>query len=452
MIKIPTAQNKLYAVFGLARSGLATARALAQSGARVLAWDDNEKSRDAAAAQGLNVTNLYEHDFADVAGLLLSPGVPLTHPAPHALAAKAKAAGVAVIGDIELFAQARAALPPHKVVGITGTNGKSTTTALIHHVLQASGHVAQLGGNIGLPILEQTPVAAGGTYVLELSSFQIDLMHSLDCDVAVLTNLTPDHLDRHGDMAGYAAAKERLFAMQSQGQVAVVGQDDDWCRAIGDRATGKLRPISGAQRLAAGLSVVEGYLYVNGELCGDQADWPALQGPHNGQNAAAAYAACQALGLSHAEILAGFASFGGLPHRMERIGTKNGVLYVNDSKATNADSAAPALGAYPHIHWILGGKRKTDDLDACLPYLKHVRAAYVIGEAQRVFHGLLSPHLPVTNSATLEQAVRDAATAAKSGEVVLLSPACASQDQFRDYEHRGEVFRACVAALGEIDA
>jgi UDP-N-acetylmuramoylalanine--D-glutamate ligase len=448
MIPIPTTIHKRYAVFGLARSGLATARALEASGARVLVWDDNEKSRDTAKAQGLTLANLYVHDFATDDVLVLSPGVPLTHPAPHPLALKARAANAPIIGDIELFAQSRALLPPHKIVAITGTNGKSTTTALIHHVLEAAGKSAQLGGNIGLPILEQTPVAAGGTYVLELSSFQIDLTISLDCDVVVLTNITPDHLDRHGDMAGYAAAKERLLTMQAPDHVSVIGQDDDVCQAIGERVAGRLRAISGKHILAAGICVVDGHLYVNAKSCAQQADWPALQGPHNGQNAAAAYAACMALGLGHDEIVSGFASFGGLPHRMERIGTHRGVLYVNDSKATNADSTAPALGAYPHIHWIVGGKRKTDDLDACLPYLGHVRGAYVIGEAKDVFFDLISPHVPVIKSATLEQAVIDAAAAAKNGEVVLLSPACASQDQFRDYEHRGQVFREAFLALG----
>jgi UDP-N-acetylmuramoylalanine--D-glutamate ligase len=447
MIPIPAATTKKYAVFGLARSGLATARALEASGARVLVWDDTQSSRDAAKAEGFTLLNLYDYEFESGDVLIVSPGVPLTHPVPHPLVAKARAAAVPIIGDIELFAQSQASLPAHKLVGITGTNGKSTTTALIHHVLAAAGLHAQLGGNIGMPILEQSPVVAGGVYVLELSSFQIDLTLSLDCDVVVLTNITPDHLDRHGDMAGYVAAKERLLKMQSPDGVAVIGQDDAMCQTISAHVAGRLRAISGKHKLAAGISVVDGKLYRNGEACAAQADWPALQGPHNGQNAAAAYATCMALDVSHDMIISGFASFGGLPHRMERVGTHDGVLYVNDSKATNADSTAPALGAYPHIHWIVGGKRKSDDLDACLPYLGHVRAAYVIGEAADVFYDILLPHVPVIKSGTLEQAVTDAAKAAKSGEVVLLSPACASQDQFKDYEHRGQVFREAVMAL-----
>ncbi len=447
MIPIPTTTYKKYTVFGLARSGLATARALEASGAQVLVWDDVQGSRDAAQQKGLTLLNLYDYEFETGDVLIISPGVPLTHPVPHPLVVKAQAAAIPIVGDIELFAQSRASLPTHKVIGITGTNGKSTTTALIHHVLEAAGLHAQMGGNIGLPILEQSPLAAGGIYVLELSSFQIDLTHSLDCDVVVLTNITPDHFDRHGDMAGYVAAKERLLTMQSPNGVAIIGQDDAICQAFSAHVAGRLRAISGKHKLAAGICVVDGILYCNGEACAVQADWPALQGPHNGQNAAAAYAACMAVGVSHDRIISGFASFDGLPHRMERVGMHNGVLYVNDSKATNADSAAPALGAYRHIHWIVGGKRKTDDLDACLPYLSQVRAAYVIGEAKDVFYDLISSYVPVTKSGTLEQAVMDAAAAAKSGEVVLLSPACASQDQFKDYEHRGQVFREAVLAL-----
>jgi UDP-N-acetylmuramoylalanine--D-glutamate ligase len=448
MIPLPHTAGKTFAVFGMARSGLATARALAQSGARAVVGDDSDKGRQAARAAGFEPVDIMQQDFAGVEALCLSPGVPLTHPQPHPLVWKAKAAGKPVIGDMELFAQARSTLPPHQLVGVTGTNGKSTTTALIHHILNHAGRNALLGGNIGIPILEEEPLAEGGIYVLELSSFQIDLSHSLDCDVAVITNITPDHLDRHGDMAGYAAAKERLFTMQSRARASVVGQDDDWCRAIGERCGGRLRAISGASMLQSGIGVAGGRLFINGKAAARQADWPALQGPHNGQNVAAAVAACLALDLSAGSIIAALPGFPGLAHRMERMATFGGVLFVNDSKATNAASSAPALGAYPAIHWIVGGRRKTDDLDACLPYLGHVRAAYVIGESAALFETMLSPHLPVVRSETVAQAVKDAARAAKPGEVVLLSPACASQDQFRDYEERGDAFRAAVNNLG----
>lgn len=449
MITARAFSGKRYAVFGLARTGLATARALVASGAKVLAWDDGEGGRAAAEAAGIPLTNLYEVDFASLDGLVLSPGIPLHLPAPHALAEKANRAGVPILGDIELFAQARAELPEHRIVAITGTNGKSTTTALIHHVLKESGLEARMGGNIGLPILGEEPLPEGGVYVLELSSFQIDLTQSLAADVAVLLNITPDHLDRHGDMAGYAHAKERLFRMQTPGQAAVVSVDDDYCRAIARVCGERLCAVSTEQPQPAGVSVINGELAAEGVVLGQQSAWPRLQGPHNAQNTAAAFAAARALGVPADRILDAFKTFSGLPHRMEFVAEIGGVTYLNDSKATNPTSTAPALGAYPHIHWIAGGKAKTDELDACLPYMGHVRAAYTIGEAAELFEELLSPHVPVTKAGTLENAVKLAASRAKPGEVVLLSPACASYDQFRDFEARGDAFRALVAALKE---
>lgn len=436
-----------YAVFGLARTGLATARALVASGAKVSAWDDGEAARSKAAGEGIPVVNLYEMDFAGLDGLALSPGIPLHLPVPHPLAERARAAGVPILGDIELFAQARAELPNHRVVAITGTNGKSTTTALIHHVLTEAGIDARLGGNIGLPILGEAPLAAGGVYVLELSSFQIDLTHSLAADVAVLTNITPDHLDRHGDMVGYAHAKERLFRMQQAGSTAVVSVDDEHCRAIAAVCGERLCPISIAEVQPGGVAVVGGTLVADGQPVGEQKNWPRLQGPHNAQNAAAAFAATRALGVDAETILKAFKTYRGLPHRMEFVAEIGGVTYLNDSKATNPTSTAPALAAYPAIHWIAGGKAKTDELDACLPHLGHVRGAYTIGAAEELFANLLSPHVPVIRAGTLERAVSEAASRAKPGEVVLLSPACASYDQFRDFEHRGDVFRAAVEAL-----
>jgi UDP-N-acetylmuramoylalanine--D-glutamate ligase len=335
---------------------------------------------------------------------------------------------VPIIGDIELFAQARANLPPHKVVGITGTNGKSTTTALIHHILKTAGVPTMMGGNIGLPILGQEPLPEGGVYVLELSSYQIDLTYTLDCDVAVLLNITPDHLDRYDGFADYAAAKERLFTLQHVDKIAVIATEDDPTRMIASRINHRLMRV-------ASTSIV------------DQSQWPSLQGPHNAQNVAAASAVVKALGIDEATLAAGLASYPGLPHRMERIRELNGVLYVNDSKATNATSTAPALVAYPAIHWILGGRAKTDELDACAPHYDHVRAAYTIGEAGSMFAKLLAPHMQVTESQTLDRAVQDAHGAARPGETVLLSPACASFDQFKDFEARGDAFRAAVEAL-----
>jgi UDP-N-acetylmuramoylalanine--D-glutamate ligase len=424
MITSDAFRGKRYAVLGLARSGLATVRALVASGAEVVAWDAKEDAR-AAAGEGVTLTDPLTIDLTGFDGIVVSPGVPINR---HPIGDKARAAGVPLIGDIELFAQARASLPPHKVVGITGTNGKSTTTALIHHILKTAGVPALMGGNIGLPILSQEPLPVGGVYVLELSSYQIDLTHSLDCDVAVLTNITPDHLDRYDGFMDYAASKERLFTLQHVDKQAVIACDDDPSRMVASRINHRLTRVHAAD-------------------IADQSRWPTLQGPHNAQNAAIAGAVGKALGIADAMIEQGMATYPGLPHRMERIRELDGVLYVNDSKATNATAAAPALAAYPAIHWILGGQAKSDELDECAPHYSHVRAAYTIGDAGPMFAKLLTPHMKVTESGTLDRAVSDARAAAKPGETVLLSPACASFDQFRDFEARGEAFRAAVEAL-----
>ncbi len=468
MITSPIWRGKRFAVLGLARSGAATVRALVASGAEVVAWDAKEAARNAIlpgtgrgtseaggggvpSSGALAETPLHhlpeeangppprageELVFADPEaidlsgfdGLVVSPGVPINR---HPVADRARAVGVPIIGDIELFAQARGDLPAHKVVGITGTNGKSTTTALIHHILETAGIPARLGGNIGKPILGEEPLQVGGVYVLELSSYQIDLTYSLDCDVAILLNITPDHLDRYDGFEGYAASKARLFAMQSPDHAAIIG--------IGDTASAQI-----ARRLSAR---GEHLTKIAPGVCMDQSRWPSLQGPHNAQNALAAIAACQALGVSEALIDQGLESFKGLPHRMELVATRNGVAYVNDSKATNPDSTAPALAAFDRIHWILGGQAKSDDLDACAPHFGNVARAYTIGEAGPRFAALLAGKFPVEQSGTLAAAVISAANHAVSGETVLLSPACASFDQFRDFEDRGDTFRAAVAAL-----
>jgi UDP-N-acetylmuramoylalanine--D-glutamate ligase len=440
VITCPAWRGERFAVLGLARSGAATVRALLASGAEVVAWDSDETKREAVvdAAQEYSVESVGDVmltladpttiDLTGFAGVVVSPGVPLNR---HPIAAKAHDPDVPVIGDIELFAQAREYMPSHRVVGITGTNGKSTTTALIHHIVETAGIPARLGGNIGLPILGEEPMPVGGVYVLELSSYQIDLTHSLDCDVAVLLNITPDHLDRYDGFDGYAASKARLFAMQSKDHDAVIG--------IGDAASAAI---------ARGLSSRGEHLHkIAPGVCMDQSRWPSLQGPHNAQNALAAIAACQALGVPEAAIDAGLESFKGLPHRMERVGVVNGVAYVNDSKATNPDSTAPALAAFDRIHWIVGGQAKTDNLDACRPSFGHVRAAYTIGEAGMLFRDLLSNDIPTTYAENLTDAVELARAAAEPGDTVLLSPACASFDQFKDYEDRGDTFRGLVEAM-----
>jgi UDP-N-acetylmuramoylalanine--D-glutamate ligase len=429
MISAPHLAGRTYGVFGLARSGLSVLGFLARSGAHAIAWDDREAARADAAGAGAVLADLGTAPLAGLAGLVVSPGVPLNR---HPLVARAKAAGVPVIGDIELFAEARRQLPSHRVVGITGTNGKSTTTALLHHILAAGGAPALLGGNIGRPILDQAPLPDGGTYVLELSSFQIDLMFSLACEVALLTNITPDHLDRYESLEAYAAAKARLFALQPDGGTAIIATDTPLAAAIAAGLPARLRPM----RVSAADVRAD-----------DQAHWPALQGPHNAQNAACAMAAARVLGLAEPAILAGLRSYGGLPHRLEIVGIVRGVRYVNDSKATNPDSTAPALRAFPRLHWIAGGQAKTPDLDACLPHLGAVRAAYLVGEAAPLFERILGPHIPTRRSGTVGQAVRDAATAAEAGDTVLLSPACASYDQFPNFEERGAAFIAAVRAL-----
>ena len=454
--------GKRYAVLGLARSGAATVRALLAGGASVTAWDSDEGKREALKpsplrgeglgegqprtmapastphptlspqGRGLEIADLDTLDLAPFDALIVSPGVPLnTHP----LAARAREAGVPIIGDIELFAQARADLPAHKVVGITGTNGKSTTTALVHHLLDTAGIPARMGGNIGLPILAQEPLPANeqgaGVYVLELSSYQIDLTRSLDCDVAVLLNITPDHLDRYDGFEAYAASKARLFAMQSAGHDAIIGIGDAPSAAIARSLSARAEHLT---RIAPG-------------VCMDQSRWPSLQGPHNAQNALAAIAVARALGVDEKTIDRGLETFAGLPHRMERVATLGGVTFIDDSKATNPESAAPALAAFPRVHWIVGGRAKGDDLDACAPHFGNVVRAYTIGEAGPRFAEVLRPQLAVTEAGTLDAAVQAAAANAQSGEVVLLSPAAASFDQFRDYEHRGAAFRAAVEAL-----
>jgi UDP-N-acetylmuramoylalanine--D-glutamate ligase len=439
MIVSDAFRGKRYAVLGLARSGLATVEALAASDAIVFAWDQREDARALVEGKAA-IADPMDMELAGLDAIIVSPGVPLNR---HPIADRARAANVPIIGDIELFALARPTLPPHKVVGITGTNGKSTTTALVHHILQTAGVPTEMGGNIGLPILAQDPLPEGGVYVLELSSYQIDLTFNLDCDVAVLLNITPDHLDRYDGFEGYAASKIRLFEMQSAPHLSVVSFALDAWEAVRDARGGS--------------TFLTDYLNAPvGDLLSDHESWPALRGPHNLQNAEAAVVVCHHLGIDHAVIREGLRSYASLPHRMQRVRERNGVLYINDSKATNAASTAPALAAWPaidgkpRIHWILGGLAKSDDLDECAPGFPNVTHAYTIGEAGPLFARLLrEAGIAATECELLVTAVTDAAARAKPGEIVLLSPACASFDQFRDFEARGDAFAASVAALSE---
>ena len=374
------------------------------------------------------IADLDRADLTQFDSLVVTPGLPLNR---HPIALRAREAGLEIIGDIELFARARPELPPHKVVGITGTNGKSTTTALIHHILKTAGVPATMGGNIGLPILAQDPLPEGGVYVLELSSYQIDLTQSLDCDVAVLLNITPDHLDRYDDFGAYAASKRRLKDFQSDRSEWIDMTQDIWSI---DRVREMLERVTPPSERGAKFLL-------------EQANWPSLQGPHNFQNAFAAFQVARELSVSLSTIEQAFLSYIGLPHRMERVREKDGVLFVNDSKATNPTATAPALAAFPAVRWICGGQAKGDSLDECAPHFGHVRSAYTIGEAGELFASLLSPHMPVECCETLENAVNRAAADSQEGETVLLSPACASFDQFKDFEARGDKFRELVGAL-----
>ncbi|HTN15935.1 MAG TPA: UDP-N-acetylmuramoyl-L-alanine--D-glutamate ligase [Sphingomonadaceae bacterium] len=445
MIRSNHFSGKRYAILGLARSGLAAAECLLASGAEVVAWDRQDNAR--AAVEGrARLADPLEIDLTGFDGVVVSPGVPINI---HPIAQRAREAGVPLIGDIELFALARADLPPHRVVGITGTNGKSTTTALVRHLLEGAGIPARMGGNIGLPILAQEPLPEGGVYVLELSSYQIDLTFSLRCEAAALTNITPDHLDRYAGFEAYAASKARLFAMQDADQFAVFGCDDAPTRAV--------FAAERARRPAGRVTCVD-----KPAILPHQPHWPSLQGPHNLENAAIATALVEELGVTREQVLAGLASFRGLPHRMEQLGEYRGVLFINDSKATNPASTAPALAAYPprpgpsgpekRIHWILGGLPKGEDLGECERYFGNVAAAYTIGEAGPHFAEILDPVTHVERCEMMAEAVQRAMEAARPGDVILFSPACASFDQFRDYEMRGDAFREIAACLthGEV--
>ncbi len=456
MTPVDVFAGRAVALFGLGGSGLATARALAAGGAAVACWDDGDKGRDAARAAGLTVEDLAAADWARFDALILSPGVPLTHPVPHWTVEKAKAAGVEIIGDVELYCRQRAkAAPDAPFVAITGTNGKSTTTALIAHLLREAGRDVQLGGNIGTAILSLEPPAAGRVHVVECSSFQIDLAPSLAPSVGVLINVTPDHLDRHGTMENYAAIKERLIAGSD---TAVVGTDDDYCKAVAERraaAGGTLVRVSVEHDEATGL-VREGTGLVwrcdgTRKPAADLAGIGTLRGVHNAQNAAMAIAAVSALGLDAETIRSGLATFPGLAHRMESVGRVGRALAVNDSKATNADATEKALASFPSgLHWIVGGVAKEGGIAPLAPYFDRIERAYLIGKSSDAFAATLDGRVPYERSETLERALESAIAAAQAAgadePVVLLSPACASYDQFPNFEVRGARFRDLVTA------
>ncbi|MDD3836346.1 MAG: UDP-N-acetylmuramoyl-L-alanine--D-glutamate ligase [Phenylobacterium sp.] len=466
MIPVRGFEGKTVAVFGLARTGLAAARALQAGGVEVALWDEKPAAREAAAAEGLPLVDLTTADWSRFAALMLSPGVPLTHPAPHWTVEKARAHGVEILGDIELFARTVNAAPDHKrpkVVAVTGTNGKSTTTALIAHICASAGRDTRIGGNIGFGVLGLEDMHGGAVYVLEMSSYQLDLTSSLKPDVAVLLNISPDHLERHGGMDGYVAAKRRVLLNQGKGDTAVIGVDDPWGQQICTEITAANRrtivPISASKAMGRGVYALQGLLYdATGERAVEVTDLlraRSLPGRHNWQNAAAAYAAARGLGISHEEAAEGLMSFPGLAHRMETVGAIGQVRFVNDSKATNADAARQAMSSYPKFYWIAGGQPKTGGIDSLEDLFPRVVQAYLVGEAAPAFAETLKGKAPVVQAGTIEAAVARAyADAAGSGEeaIVLLSPACASFDQYADFEERGEAFRAAVQALARAPA
>jgi UDP-N-acetylmuramoylalanine--D-glutamate ligase len=459
MIPITCFAGKTIALFGLGGSGLASAQALVAGGADVVAFDDSAASLEKARESGIATGDLRQLDWSKLAALVLAPGVPLTHPSPHWSVALAKAAGVEVIGDIELFCRERRKIAPDSVfVAITGTNGKSTTTALIAHLLKSVGHDVQMGGNIGTAILSLEPPTTARYYVIECSSYQIDLAPTIDPTVGVLINLSEDHLDRHGTMDHYAAVKARLVAGVQTDGTAVIGVDDKWCAAVATRIENagiRTVRISVRERLQDGMYAENGVIVRSHsgktELIADLAGIGSLRGVHNAQNAACAAAVVRQLGLRLRDIQMGLRSFPGLAHRMEQVGHIGPVLFVNDSKATNADSAAQALASLNDMFWIAGGKPKTGGITSLQKFFPRIRKAYLIGEAAPDFAKTLGGQVAYEVDGTLEKAVEAAARdAARSGikePVVLLSPACASFDQYRNFEVRGDRFRELVLAL-----
>lgn len=456
MIRVTTSAGRKVAVFGLGRSGIAAAQALAAGGASPCCWDDSETGRSAATRAGLALSDLSTADWSKFEALVLAPGVPLTHPEPHWVVRKARDAGIEIIGDVELFFRERAALRPDSpVVAVTGTNGKSTTTALIAHLLRAAGRDVQMGGNIGTPILSLEPPAADRIYVVEMSSFQIDLTPSLAATVGVMLNISPDHLDRHGTLEQYAAIKERLVAAAA---TSLVGVDDELSRAMMARRAASGRagwPISNERRS-------HGYFVDGTKVCfadgadrrtiADLAGITTLRGRHNAQNAAAAVGAACGLGVAAPVIAGALRSFPGLPHRLEEIGRAGRVLFINDSKATNADSTEKALASFDSdIFWIVGGRPKEGGITSLAPHYPRIAKAYLIGESSEAFAATLDGRVSFTRCQTLDRAVAaaaaDAATTTAREPVVLLSPACASYDQFRGFDERGDAFRRLVSAL-----
>jgi UDP-N-acetylmuramoylalanine--D-glutamate ligase len=463
MIPVTMFAGRDVAVQGLGLSGLSAARALKAGGANPVLWDDKESAREEAAAAGFTVGDLRAADWSRFAALVLAPGIPLTHPAPHWSVERARHAGVEVIGDMELFFRARARTQaPGTVVVITGTNGKSTTTALTAHLLAEAGKRVALGGNIGKAVLDLEPFALDLTYVIELSSFQIELAPGLSPDAAALLNITPDHLDRHATLKNYAGIKASIFTHLAAGGTAVIGVDDKPSLAIADRLNGPfaVKRIAVGHPVTTGVYAIDGVLYeveAGKELAGvDLAGIGSLRGAHNWQNAAAAYALARSQGLASATVAQGLKSFAGLAHRMEQVARRGKVLFVNDSKATNADAAGRALASFTDIYWIIGGRPKEGGLAGLEPFYPRIARAYLIGEAADTFARQLGDAVDHVDCGTLARAVEQASADAGRSDarepVVLLSPACASYDQFDNFAKRGDAFRDLVMTLDGVES
>jgi len=460
MIPVHVFRGRRVALFGLGRSGFSAGRALMAGGAIVHAWDDGEEARDRAENEGLTLDDLYEADWSQFSALVLSPGIPLTHPEPHALVLKARAHNVEIIGDIELFCREldHLDMPGGKsmVISVTGTNGKSTTTALITHVLNSCGYRAMSGGNIGQAILDLPPPTHRSVYVIEVSSYQIDLTPSLAPDVAVLLNITPDHLDRHGGFDNYISTKMKIFQAQSADNISVIGVDDpqtqEICTRISSQQMKQVIPVSVGNALGRGVYVINGVLYDGvvrpTKRVVDLKEASGLPGVHNWQNAAIAFAAIRGLLKDHHKLADAILSFPGLAHRMEEVGRMGSLRFINDSKATNGEAAARALAAYENIFWIAGGKSKEGGIEALKPLFSHVLKAYLIGEAADDFATCLDGAVKYDKTGDLKnalaQAMKDASACTYDNPIVLLSPACASFDQFKDFEERGDTFRTLV--------
>lgn len=463
MITIPGVEKQKIGVYGLGATGLATSAALAQSGADVFCWDEKAEARAHTDNTRYNATPPKEWPWGELASLIVSPGIPTRYPEPHLIVRKARQQKIEIIGDVELFARAVDALPGAerpRVIAVTGSNGKSTTTALIGHILKEAGHKCAVGGNIGPAILSLPPLARTMTYVVELSSFQLDLTNRFHPTTSVFLNITPDHLDRHGTLDNYVAAKERIFANQTADDLAVIGVDDDItqsvCAKMTTRAAGpKIAPVSARGSLGRGVYALSGKLFFNRDgkthSAGDISRVRALAGAHNWQNAGAALAAVLAEGVSAPFAIGAMERFAGLPHRLETVAEWGAVRFVNDSKATNADATAKALDAFRDIFWIAGGVPKAGGVAQLTSSLKQVRGVYLIGESARAFEAQLAGIVPCFQCGDLENALaratRDARASDAPAPVVLLSPAAASYDQFRNFEDRGDRFRKLAQSL-----